>query len=248
MSIDGEISQKERSLNDNDDIGNIFMHRQLTGLSVGQNITVSLKVLVEAGETLIIRDESVASFETSLLSIESIGNSPIANPIITPVNNSDVVGLTPIIWNRFSDPDNDIDNCTVNLYDNNLVLNESIENTTSTDTTSSFNFTTVNEDFYNIVVECFDSFGRSANSSVNVENVFLTPIEINLTIPLNNSLIDDSFNIDFTYDVNFNIDCELSINSTANQTMSALIGENSFPSVSFSNSSNSWDVRCFKTT
>ncbi|KKK52959.1 hypothetical protein LCGC14_3099630, partial [marine sediment metagenome] len=215
-----------------------------------QTINFTLGVTVEAGETVIIIDESQTVFEVASLNTSVHNIVPLVS-IITPTTDSILFGKSKIEY-FVSDLNNNkftVNITAINISDATDItviasnLADTIQNIT-------FNFTPLGEgDFTLRVLATENETAEFLQGEASVAFTVRFPsISVNLTSPLNNSIdIDGTVTFQFVTDTGNSNNCSLFIDSTinnVNQSINATIGANDFADVRLNNGTHTWLVRC----
>ena len=212
------------------------------------SIDITTYAKVSTGETANILNISLAGYEVTDQPL-SILNIPPVVAIISPLEDEALQSVNPIIW--------------ATTDDNNFTTNISIRNSTSTVQIAtdlgddvfnvSYNFSVLGNGVFTINVTSTENLTTKRLSGTALRNieVRLPTITVNLTIPANNSALENA-NIGFAFITETTgANCSLYIDNTINfinQSIDSVSGTNTFVTVKVSNGTHDWLVRCSNET
>lgn len=174
------FTEKERTLSDNNDIGNAFAYTICEGLSVDEIYTFRFWVEVGTGETLTQLDENLLGFETLNFSITEGQVAPIASEITNPINGTNVSGSDTITWLPFFDPNDDLVTYNVTLFNPDGTHNTTIGLTNSTSLGVNWNSFQVGQ--YFLQVEGCDPGGLCDDTNISIRIVAVPTPELEPSI------------------------------------------------------------------
>lgn len=158
-------SKKERHLNSELDVGNVFMYFVCDGLVPGNAYTFNLWLEVSGNETIRQFDESLSGFEVTEFNASSINLPPIHAGIISPSPGSSRAGLMNLSWFAFTDPDGDAVTYNVSLLNLDGSVNQTLTQTTSL--SHIFDSSTVADGPWILQVTGCDELGLCSTNLVN---------------------------------------------------------------------------------
>ncbi len=177
-------TEKDRTLADDNDIGNLFIYFICSNLTVNVTYTFDLFLNVESGEIVEQIDESFNGFETISFDITESELPPIPNDITNPLNSSNVTGDDIITWLAFFDPNNDsiTYNITLRNLDNSLVSIIGVTTLLS----QSINWDIFSPNNYILMVEGCDPSDLCSNSTI-----IITILELPIIFPPSTRFCED---------------------------------------------------------
>jgi len=178
-------STKERTTLSNSDYANVGIFHVCTDSPIqGNSYNISMYVIVEAGQTLNITDESLNTFEVKSFDFSTINTPPIVL-ITNPENNTIKNGIITINWTI---GDSQLDATLTNVTATNGTTTVNIASNLATENLSTtWNTTGVSDGYWNITVlsienETSPSLNGSDQITILVDNS--API-INISSPMN---------------------------------------------------------------
>ncbi len=232
-----------------DEIGTVKFYSScnISGVST---INFTLGIMVEAGETVTIVDESLTVFEVSSLNTSVANTAPLVS-ITAPDADAILFDLARIDFfvselnnNKFA-----VNITAINVSDASDItliatnLGDTIKNVT-------FNFTPLGEGDFTLRVLASENETPELlqGEASRLFTVRFPSISVNLTSPLNNSVdIDGLVVFQFITDTGNSNNCSLFIDNTINfinQSINATVGLNTFAPVRLNNATHTWLVRC----
>lgn len=174
-----------RYLESNYDIGTAKFYLNCDhGLTLGNNYSFDLWVIVPSGETTKILDESLSAFNTQLFNITTNHIPPVPGAITFPASDYiNTAGIENITWTSFFDIAGQNITYNVSLYNSDNTFNQTI-NTSTNFTYQEFNFSILNNDEnWLIYVEGCDTDSLCTNTSTNFSIDRITPTSIEFVSP-----------------------------------------------------------------
>lgn len=213
-SLTSCFTKKERSLSSSSDIGNVYGSTLCENIVVNDTYTVQMWLIVPAGETVLLHDESFSGFQTKQFSI----SQSVPDPIL--IINTDLVNDTvdyndaylPINYNLTIGDGNTIDTFNCSLLVNGVVNETQYNRTDNTSYLFNYSVPIVEQDF-TFEINCSNS---EINSSTGAYNYKIDRIEPNI---YTNGIINNTiFFVNIAHNITANVTCEdtnlFSCNST----------------------------------
>lgn len=184
-------SKKSRYLEDNNDIGNAFIYTFCDGIIVSSEYQFNLYVVVPAGESLTILDESFNGFEIKSIESDLQNTAPIV-AISNPETGEIVTDTINITWIT-----TDLQG---NKYLTNItIINESFEYEVATqlpDSDSSYLFDTnlIADGTYDLIVlsyenETLELLNGNNSIIINIDNIIPAELETSATFCLTSDIL-----------------------------------------------------------